>query len=132
MPQRWRCISNKSCRVQAQARMQESSQKVDLLRLSLEKHLIELPQDHPTRAVIKEILMSGASLSYGTPKKHSALSSTSSSFFKPASLTGHLFKPIKSNFFIFFIIMFFFNPFAYFSSKQMNCNPNTRIVFPVV
>uniref|UniRef100_A0AAX7SQP6 protein kinase C n=1 Tax=Astatotilapia calliptera TaxID=8154 RepID=A0AAX7SQP6_ASTCA len=76
----------------AQARMQESSQKVDLLRLSLERRLCELAHDHPTHATIKEALIVGTSPSYGTPKKHSQApaSSSSSSFFKPASLTGRL------------------------------------------
>ncbi|MEQ2291195.1 hypothetical protein AMECASPLE_010933, partial [Ameca splendens] len=78
----------------AHARMQESSQKADLLRLSLERCLRELPQDHPTRASIKETLVSGISPSYGTPKKQSGTlsssSSSSSSFFRPASLTGWL------------------------------------------
>lgn len=74
--------------------MLESSQKVDLLRLSLEKRLAELPPDRPTCAAIKETLESGISPSYGTPKKQSGIvsssssSSSSSSFFRPASLTG--------------------------------------------
>ncbi|XP_045923532.1 serine/threonine-protein kinase N2 isoform X2 [Micropterus dolomieu] len=77
---------------EAQARMQESSQKVDLLRLSLERRLNELPEDHPQHAAIKEKLVLGTSPSYGTPKKQSDTpsSSSSSSFFKPASLTGRL------------------------------------------
>uniref|UniRef100_A0A7N8YKR6 protein kinase C n=1 Tax=Mastacembelus armatus TaxID=205130 RepID=A0A7N8YKR6_9TELE len=77
---------------QAQARMQESSQKVDLLRLSLERRLSELPQDHPKHTAIKEELMLGTSPSYCTPKKqsNSPSSASSSSFFKPACLTGRL------------------------------------------
>ncbi|KAM9306838.1 serine/threonine-protein kinase N2 [Pholidichthys leucotaenia] len=76
---------------EAQARMQESSQKVDLMRLSLEKRLSELPQDHPSHAAIKEALVLGTSPSSDTAKKQSpALSASSSSFFKPASLTGRL------------------------------------------
>ncbi|XP_023193943.1 serine/threonine-protein kinase N2-like isoform X2 [Xiphophorus maculatus] len=80
---------------EAQARVRESSQKVDLLRLSLERRLAELPEDHPTRAAIMETLESGVAPSYGTPKKQSAApssssSSSSSSFFRPASLTGRL------------------------------------------
>lgn len=79
------------CVLQAQARMQESSQKVCLLRLSLEKRLSELPEEHPKHAAIEEVLMMGTSPSYGTPKKSfsSPPSSSSSLFFKPASLTGH-------------------------------------------
>eukprot|EP00064_Thunnus_orientalis_P005575 superscaffoldBa00000552_g5589 len=67
--------------------MQESSQKVDLLRLSLERRLSELPQDHPKHTAIKEELLLRTSPSYGTPKKQPP---SSSSFFKPASLTGRL------------------------------------------
>lgn len=74
---------------EAQARMQESSQKVDLLSLSLERRLSELPQDHPKHAAIKEELMLRTSPSSGIPKKQSSAPS-SSSFFKPASLTGRL------------------------------------------
>ncbi|XP_062268984.1 serine/threonine-protein kinase N2 isoform X2 [Platichthys flesus] len=84
-----RKIQDRRIVAEAQARMQESSQKVDLLRLSLERRLSELPQDHPKHTAIREELASGTSLSYGTPKKlSSALSS--SSFFKPTSLTGRL------------------------------------------
>ncbi|XP_069369418.1 serine/threonine-protein kinase N2 [Paralichthys olivaceus] len=84
-----RKIQDRRILAEAQTRMQESSQKVDLLRLSLETRLSELPQDHPKHAAIKEELVSGTSLSYGTPKKQSTALS-SSSFFKPASLTGRL------------------------------------------
>ncbi|XP_069573430.1 serine/threonine-protein kinase N2 [Brachyistius frenatus] len=86
-------IQDRRVLAEAQARMQESSQKVDLLRLSLERRLSELPQDHPTRAAIREELVSGTSPTYGTPKKHTRVSSSassSSSFFKPACLTGRL------------------------------------------
>ncbi|XP_034457401.1 serine/threonine-protein kinase N2 isoform X2 [Hippoglossus hippoglossus] len=84
-----RKVQDRRIVAEAQARMQESSQKVDLLRLSLERRLSELPPDHPKHAAIKEELVSGTSLSYGTPKTlSSALSS--SSFFKPTSLTGRL------------------------------------------
>ncbi|XP_060936359.1 serine/threonine-protein kinase N2 [Limanda limanda] len=84
-----RKVQDRRIVAEAQARMQESSEKVDLLRLSLERRLGELPQDHPKHAVIREELASGTSLSYGTPTKPSGAMS-SSSFFKPASLTGRL------------------------------------------
>uniref|UniRef100_A0A3B4YGU9 protein kinase C n=1 Tax=Seriola lalandi dorsalis TaxID=1841481 RepID=A0A3B4YGU9_SERLL len=86
-----RKIQDRRILAEAQARMQESSQKVDLLRLSLERRLSELPHNHPEHVAIKEELVLGTSPSYGTPnKKSSASSSSSSSFFKPASLTGRL------------------------------------------
>lgn len=74
------------CGFQAQARMQESSQKVDLLYFSLERHLSELPKDHPKYAAIKEELASRALPSYGTPKTQS---NALSSLFKSASITGY-------------------------------------------
>lgn len=72
--------------------MQESSQKVDLLRLSLERCRVELPQDYPSRCALQEGLSVEASPSYGTPKKQCSAASPSctSSFFRPASLTGLL------------------------------------------
>ncbi|XP_041098686.1 serine/threonine-protein kinase N2 isoform X2 [Polyodon spathula] len=72
---------------EAQARLQESSQKMDLLRLSLERRLSELPQDHSKRDLIKTELTLGSSPSPGVPR--SRLQSCSS-FLKPASLTGRL------------------------------------------
>lgn len=90
---------------QAQARMQESAQKVDLLRHSLEHRFSELPQDHPTHAAVKEELVMGTVPSNGTPKKQSS-GPSSSSFFKPASLTGCLFKITEH--FQYFLISFNF------------------------
>lgn len=72
----------------AQSRLHESSQKLDLLRLSLEQRLKELPQDHPKRAAIKEELSLGASPSLGFQRNRLRSSSSSSSFLKPSSLTG--------------------------------------------
>ncbi|XP_008322698.1 serine/threonine-protein kinase N2 [Cynoglossus semilaevis] len=85
-------IQDRRILAEAHGRMQESCQKVELLRLSLERRLNELPQDHPRRTSIKEELESGAHPPSGTPKKSSDSPSLSymSSFFKPASLTGRL------------------------------------------
>lgn len=87
-----RKIQDRRILAEAQARMEESSQKVDLLRLSLDRRLSELPPDHPKHSAIKEELVSGMSPSRGTPKKQSSAPSScsSSSFFKPASITGRL------------------------------------------
>lgn len=87
-----RKIQDRRVLSEAQARMHESSQKVDLLRVSLEKRLGELPIDHPKYALIKQELASGSCLSNNSPKKqhHPTSSTCSSSFFKPASLTGRL------------------------------------------
>ncbi|XP_067106198.1 serine/threonine-protein kinase N2 [Osmerus mordax] len=81
---------------EARARFQESSQKIDLLHLSLERRLNELPQDHPKRAAIKDELTQGNTPSMGLQKGSlnssttSVSSSGSSKFFKPVSLTGRL------------------------------------------
>ncbi|XP_034047578.1 serine/threonine-protein kinase N2 [Thalassophryne amazonica] len=84
-----RKIQDRRTLAEAQARMQECCQKVDLFRLSLEQRLSELPQDHPQHAAIKQELVSRSSTSYGTPQKQSSIAS-SASFFKPACLTGRL------------------------------------------
>ncbi|XP_024120560.1 serine/threonine-protein kinase N2 [Oryzias melastigma] len=86
-----RMVMDRRILAEAQERMQESSQKVDLLRLSLERRLNELPAEHPTRAAITEMLSSGFSHPCSTPDKQlQTTSSSSSTFFKPASLTGRI------------------------------------------
>uniref|UniRef100_A0A8C7ZM30 protein kinase C n=1 Tax=Oryzias sinensis TaxID=183150 RepID=A0A8C7ZM30_9TELE len=87
-----RMVMDRRILAEAQERMQESSQKVDLLRLSLERRINELPQDHPTQAAIKEVLSSGFRHSCSTPDKQPGAPTSSSSFtfFKPASLTGRI------------------------------------------
>ncbi|KAK3531448.1 hypothetical protein QTP70_020526 [Hemibagrus guttatus] len=76
----------------AQARFNESSQKLDLLKLSLEQRLNELPPQHPKSSVIMEelVFMSSAALS----PRHSLVSthtlSPYSTLAKPAALTGTL------------------------------------------
>uniref|UniRef100_A0A1A7WA14 protein kinase C n=1 Tax=Iconisemion striatum TaxID=60296 RepID=A0A1A7WA14_9TELE len=65
---------------EAQYRVQESSQKLDLLRLSLEKSLKENHPEHPWEPAEEP------------PPRHGSPLSTSSSFFsvRPASVTGKL------------------------------------------
>uniref|UniRef100_A0A671QZZ6 protein kinase C n=1 Tax=Sinocyclocheilus anshuiensis TaxID=1608454 RepID=A0A671QZZ6_9TELE len=84
-------VQDRRALAEAQARLQESSQKQDLLRLSLEQRLGELPHDHPKRAAIKEELTVGSSPVIGLQRNRlRSSSSASSSLFKPASLTGRL------------------------------------------
>ncbi|GAA6092465.1 serine/threonine-protein kinase N2 isoform X2, partial [Tachysurus ichikawai] len=87
-----RRVQDRRALAEAQARLQESSQKLDLLRLSLERRLMELPPDHPKLAGIKAELTMGTSpiLGLQRDRQRSSPSASSSSFFKPASLTGRL------------------------------------------
>uniref|UniRef100_A0A673WTS9 protein kinase C n=1 Tax=Salmo trutta TaxID=8032 RepID=A0A673WTS9_SALTR len=56
-----RKVQDRRALAEAQTRLQESCQKLDLLRLSLERRLAELPGDHPKLSIIKEELTLGAS-----------------------------------------------------------------------
>lgn len=74
--------------LQAQARFNESSQKLDLLRYSLEQRLNELPKNHPrSSSIIEELsLLSSPALS-----PRSSIISTQNQYStvtKPAALTG--------------------------------------------
>ncbi|KAG8512817.1 Serine/threonine-protein kinase N3 [Galemys pyrenaicus] len=66
--------------LQAQAQLQESSQKLDLLRLALEQLLEGLPPAHPLRDRVAQELRSAAS---GKPQPSGAL-------VKPTAMTGTL------------------------------------------
>lgn len=74
---------------QAQARFTESSQKLDLLRFSLEQRLSELPKNHPrSNAIIEELSL----LSSPTLSPRSSIISTQNQYStvtKPAALTGN-------------------------------------------
>uniref|UniRef100_A0A8C4R2I6 Protein kinase N2a n=1 Tax=Eptatretus burgeri TaxID=7764 RepID=A0A8C4R2I6_EPTBU len=85
---------DKKLLTEAQTELQESSQKMDLLQLSLERRLSELPEEHPKRfAIQKELsVMASPILS----PRHSFISLGDSlthqytNISKPAALTGTL------------------------------------------
>ncbi|KAK0146704.1 Serine/threonine-protein kinase N2 [Merluccius polli] len=90
-----RCkVQDRRLLAEAQARMNESCQKVDLLLLSLEKRQGELPSDHPRQGSIKQDLVLGHVRAADGSTNHPAVlhspARSYSSFFKPASLTGRL------------------------------------------
>uniref|UniRef100_A0AAR2J3G4 protein kinase C n=1 Tax=Pygocentrus nattereri TaxID=42514 RepID=A0AAR2J3G4_PYGNA len=83
-------LAEKKTHSEAQARFNESSQKLDLLKYSLEQRLSELPKHHPKRSIIMEelSLMSSPPLS----PRNSLISTQNqySTVAKPAALTGTL------------------------------------------
>ncbi|KAL1022894.1 hypothetical protein UPYG_G00033850 [Umbra pygmaea] len=83
-------VTEKKAYSEAQARFNESSQKLDLLKLSLEQRLSELPENHPKSHLIMEELAMVASPPL-TPR-HSMMSTHNqySTVTKPAALTGTL------------------------------------------
>uniref|UniRef100_A0A3Q0SWH8 protein kinase C n=1 Tax=Amphilophus citrinellus TaxID=61819 RepID=A0A3Q0SWH8_AMPCI len=83
-------VTEKRAHSEAQARFNESSQKLDLLRYSLEQRLAELPKNHPrSNSIIEELsLLSSPALS-----PRSSIISTQNQYStvtKPAALTGTL------------------------------------------
>ncbi|XP_036409833.1 serine/threonine-protein kinase N2-like isoform X2 [Megalops cyprinoides] len=83
-------LTDKRAQSEAQARFNESNQKLDLLKYSLEQRLSELPKNHPKSSVIMEelALVSSPTLS----PRQSIISSQNqySTVAKPAALTGTL------------------------------------------
>ncbi|XP_072208630.1 serine/threonine-protein kinase N3 isoform X2 [Excalfactoria chinensis] len=77
-------VQDRKFLAEAQGRLQESSQKIDLLRLSLERQLSGLSPDHPKRALIKQELVNTSSLG----AQHGVIQPTS--VIKPTALTGTL------------------------------------------
>lgn len=73
---------------QAQCRLSESSQRLDLLRDSLDRRLAELPEEHPKASVIREELVLASSPAFSS--RHSApyVHNQYSTLSKPSPLTG--------------------------------------------
>ncbi|KAK7159053.1 hypothetical protein R3I94_005400 [Phoxinus phoxinus] len=88
-------LAEKRAHSEAQARFNESNQKLDLLKYSLEQRLNELPKNHPKSSLIMEelSLMSSPALSprqsfISTQNHNSTVKNQNST--KPAALTGKL------------------------------------------
>uniref|UniRef100_A0A665UFB7 protein kinase C n=1 Tax=Echeneis naucrates TaxID=173247 RepID=A0A665UFB7_ECHNA len=83
-------VTEKRAHSEAQARFNESSQKLDLLRYSLEQRLGELPKNHPrSSSIIEELSL----LSSPVLSPRSSIISTQNQYStvtKPAALTGTL------------------------------------------
>lgn len=83
------CEFWQSCEIlQAQSGLSESTQRLDLLKCSLEQRLVDLPEDHPKACLIKEELLLESSTAFSsrhsTPYVHNQYSTMS----KPSPLTG--------------------------------------------
>ncbi|CAB1344711.1 unnamed protein product [Coregonus sp. 'balchen'] len=74
----------------AQCRLSEASQRLDLLRDSLDQRLADLPEDHPKACLIKEELVLASSPAFSS--RHSApyFHNQYSTLSKPSPLTGTL------------------------------------------
>ncbi|KAF4116431.1 serine/threonine-protein kinase N1b isoform X1 [Onychostoma macrolepis] len=81
---------DKKAIAEAQSRLSEASQRLDLLRVSLEQRLVNLPEDHPKVCLIKEELVLASSSSFSS--RHSApyVHNQYSTLSKPSPLTGTL------------------------------------------
>ncbi|XP_041696601.1 serine/threonine-protein kinase N2 [Coregonus clupeaformis] len=83
-------VTEKKAHSEAQARFNESNQKLDLLKLSLEQRLSELPKDHPKSLLIMEELAMVVSSPLGPRQSIMSTYNQYSTVTKPAALTGTL------------------------------------------
>eukprot|EP00063_Salmo_salar_P056451 XP_014031286.1 PREDICTED: serine/threonine-protein kinase N1-like isoform X3 [Salmo salar] len=83
-------VQDKKALSEAQCRLSEASQRLDVLRDSLDQRLADLPEDHPKACLIKEELVLAASPAFSS--RHSApyLHNQYSTLSKPSPLTGTL------------------------------------------
>ncbi|KAK6313681.1 hypothetical protein J4Q44_G00151400 [Coregonus suidteri] len=83
-------VTEKKAHSEAQARFNESNQKLDLLKLSLEQRLSELPKDHPKSLLIMEELAMVVSSPLSPRQSIMSTYNQYSTVTKPAALTGTL------------------------------------------
>ncbi|XP_015210724.1 serine/threonine-protein kinase N2 isoform X3 [Lepisosteus oculatus] len=83
-------LTERKAHSEAQARFNESSQKLDLLKYSLEQRLNELPKNHPKSSLIMEELSLVASPALSPRQSIISTQNQYSTVAKPAALTGTL------------------------------------------
>ncbi|XP_006898282.1 PREDICTED: serine/threonine-protein kinase N2 isoform X1 [Elephantulus edwardii] len=83
-------VTDRKALSEAQARFNESSQKLDLLKYSLEQRLNELPRNHPKSSVIIEELSLVTSPTFSARQSTISTQNQYSTLSKPAALTGTL------------------------------------------
>eukprot|EP00079_Xenopus_tropicalis_P035338 XP_017949109.1 PREDICTED: serine/threonine-protein kinase N2 isoform X2 [Xenopus tropicalis] len=83
-------VTDRKALSEAHSRFNESSQKLDLLKYSLEQRLSELPKNHPKSSVIIEELSLVASPTLSPRQSMISTQNQYSTLSKPAALTGTL------------------------------------------
>ncbi|XP_069783647.1 serine/threonine-protein kinase N2 [Narcine bancroftii] len=83
-------VHDKKALSEAQSRLNESSEKLDLLKHSLEQRLNELPEDHPKGCIVKEELVMACSSAFSNRSNASYHQNQYSTLYKPSPLTGTL------------------------------------------
>ncbi|XP_060711294.1 serine/threonine-protein kinase N2 isoform X2 [Hemiscyllium ocellatum] len=88
-------VHDKKALSEAQSRLNESSEKVDLLKHSLEQRLNELPEDHPKGCIIKEELVMSSSPAFSNRNSTTYQQNQYSTLYKPSPLTDDVSAVLK-------------------------------------